>query len=86
MTRKTNIKLVNHLWNSICQSEFKVHTFERMSLIKVDEAVQAIKGHLINKVVLCLAVLLLRFDPTVLHSPFTPNVMGKTLMSIDNTK
>jgi len=49
-----------------------------MRLIKVNEAVQAVKGHLINKVVLCLAILLLGFDPTVLHSSFTPDVMEKT--------
>lgn len=86
MTRKTIIfkLVVNHLRNSIRQSEFKVHTFQWMSLIKVNEAVQAIEGHLINKVVLCLTILLLRFDPTVLHSPFTPDVMEKPPMSIDN--
>ena len=73
-----NNELVIHLRDSICQRQFKVHTFEWMSLIKVDEAVQAVKCHLINKVVLCLSILLLGFDPAVLHFSFTPNVFRKS--------
>lgn len=63
---------VNHLRDSICQREFKVLTFEWMSLIKIDEAVQAVKSNLINKVVLGLSIFLFGFDPTVLHSSFSP--------------
>ena len=76
---------MNHLRNSICQREFKVLTFEWMSLIKIDEAVQAVKSHLINKVVLCLTILLFGFDPAVLHSPFSPNVSEKVRLVLQLT-
>lgn len=66
---------MNHLRDSICQREFKVLTFEWMSLIKINKAVQAVKSNLINKVVLGLSILLFGFDSTVLHSSFTPDVL-----------
>lgn len=66
--------VITHLRDGICQGEFKVHALEWVSLVEVDEAVQAVKRYLINQVILCLSILLLGFDPAVLHSPFPPNI------------
>ena len=69
--------LCNHLRDSLCQGEFKVHAFKWVSLIEVNEAVQAVKRDLINQIILCLSILLLGFNPAVLHFCFPPNVFQK---------
>lgn len=66
----------SHLRNSICQSEFKVHAFEWVTLIEINETVEAVKCHLINQIVLGLAILLLGFDPTVLNFASSPEMVS----------